>query len=353
MPSSLDDYCQMFISKPKTVSVLIFILLAVLLEFVVHYLLKISYVYTHLFYLVILLSAIWYKRNAVYLAFFFGILHIIVYYCNVGSISFEPIFRAIMLCIVAFIAGSLVFCMTHFRDEMAIKNKELAITKEAFRIANKKLNLLSTITRHDILNHLTSLLGYMDISEELTDDPAHLELIRKEQQIADAIRRQLEFTRNYQDIGVKEPIWHNLPDQFEKIRKTFIHESIRLSSTVEPVQIFADPLFPLICNNLIDNSVRHGGKLNNIRFSTKMSGDNLVLVYEDDGCGISDSEKEKIFERGYGKNTGMGLFLSREILAITGLTMHETGTFGNGVRFEITVPPDCFRRGGTDEQIDE
>jgi len=343
MPIKIDDFCQVFIIKSKVRSLIFFILLGVLLEIIVHYYLKIPYAYTHMFYLIIILAAIWFKRYAVYLAFFFGMLHIFVFYLNEGFLSFEPVLRAIMLCVIAFIAGSVVECMTHFRDELAFQNQELETTKEAFRMANKKLNLLSSITRHDILNHLTSLLGYMDISEDMTDNPAHRDLIKKEQQIADAIRRQLEFTRNYQDIGVKEPIWHSLPEQFEEIQKTFCHESIHLSSSMGMIQIYADPLFPLICHNLIDNSIRHGGKFQNILFSTRTEGDNLVIVYEDDGCGIPVGEKEKIFERGYGKNTGMGLFLSREILSITGLSMKETGVFGTGSRFEIIVPPDCYR----------
>ena len=49
-------------------------------------------------------------------------------------------------------------------------------------------------------------------------------------------------------------------------------------------------------------------------------------------------EKEKIFERGFGKNTGVGLFLVREIPDITGITIHETGEPGKGARFEMTVP---------------
>jgi signal transduction histidine kinase len=47
---------------------------------------------------------------------------------------------------------------------------------------------------------------------------------------------------------------------------------------------------------------------------------------------------ERIFEQGFGKNTGLGLFLSREILAITGITITENGVPGKGARFEITVP---------------
>ncbi|HOJ97469.1 MAG TPA: HAMP domain-containing sensor histidine kinase [Methanospirillum sp.] len=343
MSFSLDDFCQIFVTRSKILSLIIFILLGILLEYVIHYSLKISYVYTHLFYLIILLAAIWYKRYAVYLALFFGILHLVVYYFNVGTLTTEPVFRAVMLCIIALIAGSVVECMTHFRDELALQNKELERTKEAFRIANKKLNLLSTITRHDIINHLTSLMGYMDISEDMTDDPAHRELIRKEQMIADEIRRQLEFTRYYQDIGIREPIWHSLQGQFEEIQKTFHSETIRLSDLMEPVQVYADPLFPLICQNLIDNSIRHGGELHEIRFSTRREDGYLIVVYEDDGCGVPVHEKEKIFERGYGKHTGLGLFLAREILSITGLSIHETGIPGKGARFEITVPPDRYR----------
>jgi len=68
-------------------------------------------------------------------------------------------------------------------------------------------------------------------------------------------------------------------------------------------------------------------------------------VCEDDGTGIPPGEKEKIFERGYGKNTGMGLFLSREILAITGISITGNGEPGKGARFEIRVPPGKFRKG--------
>ena len=59
--------------------------------------------------------------------------------------------------------------------------------------------------------------------------------------------------------------------------------------------------------------------------------------------GIAAEEKEKIFERGFGKNTGFGLFLVREILSISGITIRETGTEGEGARFEISVPKGSYR----------
>jgi signal transduction histidine kinase len=68
-----------------------------------------------------------------------------------------------------------------------------------------------------------------------------------------------------------------------------------------------------------------------------------VIIYEDDGEGIPAGDKEHIFRRGFGKHTGLGLFLSREILAITGITIRESGEPGKGVRFEILVPGDMYR----------
>ena len=59
--------------------------------------------------------------------------------------------------------------------------------------------------------------------------------------------------------------------------------------------------------------------------------------------GITDEDKKRLFTRGFRKNTGLGLFLSREILAITGITITENGTTGKGARFEIAVPKGARR----------
>jgi signal transduction histidine kinase len=98
-----------------------------------------------------------------------------------------------------------------------------------------------------------------------------------------------------------------------------------------------------VCYNLMDNAVRYGGKITTIRFSALKSGDDHLIVCEDDGDGIVAKEKERIFKRGFGKNTGLGLALSREILSITGITITETGEPGKGARFEIVVPKGMWR----------
>ncbi len=68
-----------------------------------------------------------------------------------------------------------------------------------------------------------------------------------------------------------------------------------------------------------------------------------MVIYEDNGGGIPAEHKEAIFERRFFKHTGFGLFLSRTILGITGMTIRETGIPGNGARFEISVRTGAYR----------
>lgn len=101
-------------------------------------------------------------------------------------------------------------------------------------------------------------------------------------------------------------------------------------------------LFFIVIFNLMDNVIRYGVGATVIRFHSHQSGTDLILSCEDDGVGVPDDVKERIFEQGYGNNTGQGLFLVREILAITGISITETGVYGQGARFDIRVPQDGY-----------
>jgi signal transduction histidine kinase len=96
--------------------------------------------------------------------------------------------------------------------------------------------------------------------------------------------------------------------------------------------------------NLIHNALRHGEHVTRITFSCTRSDDNLIISCEDNGIGIGLQNKEQIFKKDFGKDSGLGLFLIREILSITGITIQETGEPGKGARFEILVPREMYRR---------
>jgi signal transduction histidine kinase len=90
--------------------------------------------------------------------------------------------------------------------------------------------------------------------------------------------------------------------------------------------------------------LRHGGTVTEITISAREEADSLIIRYTDNGSGIEDSIKEKIFKRGFGKHTGYGLFLIREILSITKISIQEVGKYGSGAIFEMHVPSPYYKR---------
>jgi PAS domain S-box-containing protein len=217
--------------------------------------------------------------------------------------------------------------------------------KNALRQANRQLTLMTSITRHDIRNQLMALGGWLELSRDSVSDPAQmLELITKEQRIASIIEEQINFTTFFDEMGVKEPAWLDPVPLIRKSQESLPFKKIRLVIDISGIEIFADPLFEKVFYNLFDNALKYGGDaMTTIRGSVHQDESVRLLVIEDDGIGIPEKDKELLFNRGFGKNTGLGLFLVKEILTITGMTIRETGIPGKGARFEIRVPAGKFR----------
>jgi signal transduction histidine kinase len=229
-------------------------------------------------------------------------------------------------------------------DELHKEVKVRKQTEEALSLANKKLNLLSSITRHDINNQLTILMGYLTILEKQIPDTSFSDYFLKVSNAAKRISSMIKFTKEYEEIGVKAPTWQDTRTLIDTAAKQAPLGKVMVKNDLPAgAEVFADPLVVKVFYNLMDNAVRYGGKITTIQFSVQESGDDHMIVCEDDGDGIVAAEKEKIFERGFGKNTGLGLALSREILDITGITIRETGEPGKGARFEMTVPKGVWR----------
>jgi signal transduction histidine kinase len=215
--------------------------------------------------------------------------------------------------------------------------------EDAIEIANKKLNLMNQITRHDILNTITGLLGCVDMAKA-TDSPEEKEqLLNDIRELTRVIQRHITFTREYQEVGVHLPQWQNVNDIINKVLQNFTKSGITFSSEFEKTEIYADPLLEKVFYNLLDNALRYGDTITTISIYPSISDKGLSLIFEDDGTGVEDGQKREIFKRGVGKNTGMGLFLTAEILAITGITIEENGIYGKGARFEIRIPNGTWR----------
>ena len=85
----------------------------------------------------------------------------------------------------------------------------------------------------------------------------------------------------------------------------------------------ADSVLSRLFYSLIENSLKHGETVTKIRVYYEEEKDNLQLIYEDDGVGIPTAEKEKIFEQGYGTDSGLGLHLIKKLCVVYGWRIKE------------------------------
>jgi PAS domain S-box-containing protein len=215
--------------------------------------------------------------------------------------------------------------------------------EEALNQARRKLNMLNSITFSDIQNAIFSLAGYFELEKTLQMDEKLRQYKEKETRLVQTIAESLKFTGIYQSLGLKPPVWQNVNQCF---LFGISHLDLSpLSRRLEAggVEIYADPLLENVFFALAENVVRHGRTATELTLRYQESKEGLVLFFEDNGTGIPDELKGKIFEQEYGRRKGLGLFLSREILSITGITIRETGEAGKGARFEILVPKEGYR----------
>jgi PAS domain S-box-containing protein len=237
-----------------------------------------------------------------------------------------------------YLVGDKRIIQCNIRDITARKRVE-----DALALASRKLNLMSGITRHDIINQVAILSGSLDLALGNVKEPERTSHITRAQKAADTIRRQIAFTREYEDLGVRSPTWQRLTDIIRSAASQLAATAISFEIPDDRLEIYADPLLIRVFYNLFDNARQHGGAVSRISISHHPAGTGLTVIVADNGAGITPEDKPRIFERGFGKNTGLGLFLSREILSITGISISETGIPGKGARFEIAVPQDTFR----------
>ncbi|ABS54985.1 multi-sensor signal transduction histidine kinase [Methanoregula boonei 6A8] len=251
----------------------------------------------------------------------------------------DRIWVRLSVSLVRDVEGAPLYFIPMFVD---IHDRKLA--EDALQKTNRKLSILSSVTRHDIKNQLTGLGVYLQmVRNEVPDNPILQGYISKLVACSEAIDRQIEFTRYYEELGTANAGWF---DVYQGILDQAIQlplEGVMLDPGKKGIYIFTDPLIGKVYYNLIENSIRHGVNVKTIIFDAHETNNGLVIRYTDDGIGIPDAEKEKIFLKGYGKNTGLGLFLIREILATTGISIAETGMTGKGAQFEILVPRGEYR----------
>ncbi len=217
-----------------------------------------------------------------------------------------------------------------FRDILERKNME------------EKLRVVGSLTRHDVRNKLSAVTGnaYL-LKRKLAGNPEALEQLADMENAVRNVEAIFEFARTYEKLGIEQLAYVDVKKTVDEAIGLFPDlKGVRIVNECGGLTVLADSLLRQLFYNLIDDSLKYGEKLTQIRIRYEKSENQLKLVYEDDGVGISKNNKAKLFTEGFttGKGSGYGLYLIARMMDVYGWTINETGTHGKGAQFTINIP---------------
>lgn len=211
--------------------------------------------------------------------------------------------------------------------------------EEALLQVQKKLKMINHLTRNDIRNQIFILRGYIEILRRTGIDHETLSVIRKMEDAITVMNERIDLAGNFQDLGSHAPRWHNLQETFLFALSHTDSLRINRSGDFGSIEIFADPLLEdgltRILRFLI--ATRNAGTLQ-LRISYAETASGLRILLEVPGRGLPVFGKKILFSWEYNMKDIPGLFFVREILAITAITLDETGDEDRGIRLEMGVP---------------
>jgi PAS domain S-box-containing protein len=229
-----------------------------------------------------------------------------------------------------------------YKDISELRNTEEALKETMGKLAtiNEKLRVVGSLTRHDVQNKLTLVTGnaYL-MKKKAISDPETLERLRGIEEACRQIVEIFDFARSYETLGEEELRYVDVADAFDKAASQFGDlKGISTDNECKGLIVLADSLLTRLFYNLVDNSLKYGEKLTYMRIRMEKGREELKLIYEDDGVGIPLAEKSKLFTKGHGKGTGLGLYLIKKIMEAYGWAIKETGEPGKSAQFTITIP---------------
>lgn len=236
-----------------------------------------------------------------------------------------------------------------YRDISQRKKAErrLKKAKEGLEAMNEKLRVVGELTRHDVRNKLSAITANLFLAKKRLE--AENEVQQYLREIASSIKQIesiFEYAKTYERLGAEELTYLKVERSIQEAIQLFTEQKgASLEIDLNGLVVLADSLLRQLFYNLIDNSLKHGERVNRIKvFFKQTHEEELKLIYEDDGIGIPEEEKEKIFKEGYGKGTGYGLHLIGKMCEVYGWAIQETGEEGKGAQFTMTIP--CINEDG-------
>lgn len=266
-----------------------------------------------------------------------------------------------LLAIVAFFAIVIMiwFIWRDARKERIYRENLEAANEEIQRIMNQRERLLLTIT-HDIKAPAASISGFIDLMKAYVSNPQGIECLQNIKNSATHLSHLVASLLDY----------HQLENGLMKVHPTSFSPAQLVAESVEGMKLRAEEkgleisfkckmkgmeyfradAFRIrqILDNLVSNAIKYtdrGSVTIQAQVSEILGKPTLTLSVKDTGKGMTDEEKQKVFQaftrlksaQGI-EGTGLGLSITQELVSLLGGEIILHSTLGKGSTFIITIP---------------
>lgn len=208
---------------------------------------------------------------------------------------------------------------------------------------------------HELRTPLTSIYGFASLLLEGLSQPVDSQRAQANRENAQIILSEASgLSRMVDDLltsikgdelGIKiKLVGLSTRSEMEKVLQTFEREGAKLTKQIEEAQIWVDGIrFRQVIRNLVANARRHGGP--RIAVIGRVIGDEYELAIVDDGPGIPEALKERLFDRFVHRGSeplvpgslGLGLSIARALTELMGGRLRYERSDGL-TKFLLTLP---------------
>lgn len=266
-----------------------------------------------------------------------------------------------LLGIVAFFAIviMILFIWRDARKERIYRENLEAANEEIQRIMNQRERLLLTIT-HDIKAPAASISGFIDLMKDYVSNPQGIECLQNIKNSAAHLSHLVASLLDYHQL--ENGLMKVQPTSFSpaqlvaesvegmKLRAEEKGLEISFECKIKGMEFFRADAFRIrqILDNLVSNAIKYtdqGSVTIQAQVSKVMGKPMLTLSVKDTGKGMTDEEKQKVFQaftrlksaQGI-EGTGLGLSITQELVSLLGGEIILHSTLGKGSTFIVTIP---------------
>ncbi len=213
-----------------------------------------------------------------------------------------------------------------------IDTTEIHRLNEELMRKSEYLGLLNRILRHDIMNDLAVIKAALELREE--------ELLDKALSRVEHMVQILDEVGILEDIGVTKLRVMDLSELVSSVSKVFERDA-EIHLHLDNVYVKANESLKSVLQNIIQNAIFHSGK-KPVRIDIRVFKESSIGVIEiaDNGVGIPDELKSKIFDESFSTRggTGLGLYIVKKILEVLGGSIEVGDNYPTGAIFKIKLP---------------